>query len=328
MSALPFFQSAGWGDLLFGEGVQKTNSIWETHDPIRVRTRRGKLAGRGKHDARLGRMVQVKKRGGGNPLIWAQRERNLLQLWWNEIERGEEPKERKQKEGTLWADNTIQVMVEARQHQNGNEWGSHFMLGSQRSHYHGKKIQALLTAARASGGKDECQVRLTGIERDNWTGTEMGRLGGYGFRGTVTAGVDLTRKGGKWEQVMWTCEEKEKAAERKRKRQQSKSVCKQEKLENMWLPGYNWCVSLELRSHGQPRRGWSHGTHKNTQGVWSCKLPFWQSPAAAVGIVACTHVLFDQTTSPIGFRPLLQGTKKVQKKRLDICHEAGWYVFE
>jgi len=29
-----------------------------------------------------------------------------------------------------------------------------------------KKIQALLTAARASGGKDECQVRLTGIERE------------------------------------------------------------------------------------------------------------------------------------------------------------------
>jgi len=29
-----------------------------------------------------------------------------------------------------------------------------------------KQIQALLTAARASGGKDEYQVRLTGIERE------------------------------------------------------------------------------------------------------------------------------------------------------------------
>ena len=29
-----------------------------------------------------------------------------------------------------------------------------------------KQIQALLTAARASGGKDECQVQLTGIERE------------------------------------------------------------------------------------------------------------------------------------------------------------------
>ena len=62
------------------------------------------------------------------------------------------------------------------------------MLGSQRSHCHNKRIQALLTAARASGGKDECQVRLTGIEREYWMGTETGRLGGHSFRGIVTAG--------------------------------------------------------------------------------------------------------------------------------------------
>jgi len=53
------------------------------------------------------------------------------------------------------------------------------MLGSQRSHCDDKQIQALLTAARASGGKDECQVRLTGIEREYWMGTEISRLGGY-----------------------------------------------------------------------------------------------------------------------------------------------------
>jgi len=34
-----------------------------------------------------------------------------------------------------------------------------------------KQIQALLTAARASGGKDECQVRLSGIERRYWMST-------------------------------------------------------------------------------------------------------------------------------------------------------------
>jgi len=58
-----------------------------------------------------------------------------------------------------------------------------------------KQIQALLTAARASGGKDECQVRLTGIEY--WMGTEIGRLGGYGFRGIVTAGDGSNQKRGK-----------------------------------------------------------------------------------------------------------------------------------
>jgi len=62
-----------------------------------------------------------------------------------------------------------------------------------------KQIQAFLTAARASGGKDECQVRLTNIEREYWMGTEpeSGRLGGYGFQVTVTAGDGSNQKGGK-----------------------------------------------------------------------------------------------------------------------------------
>ena len=50
-------------------------------------------------------------------------------------------------------------------------------------------------AAGWTGGKDECQVRLTGNEREYWMGTEIGRLGGYGFRGTVTAGDGFDQKG-------------------------------------------------------------------------------------------------------------------------------------
>jgi len=38
-----------------------------------------------------------------------------------------------------------------------------------------QQIRALLTVARASGGKDECQVRLTGIEQEYWMGTDIGR---------------------------------------------------------------------------------------------------------------------------------------------------------
>ena len=45
--------------------------------------------------------------------------------------------------------------------------------------------------------KNECQIRLTGIEREYWMGTEIGRLGGYGFRGTVTVGDGSNQKGGK-----------------------------------------------------------------------------------------------------------------------------------
>ena len=34
-----------------------------------TRTKKRKLAGKGKHNARLNRVVRVKKGGGGNPLI-------------------------------------------------------------------------------------------------------------------------------------------------------------------------------------------------------------------------------------------------------------------
>ena len=68
MSAPPFFQSAGRGDQFFKSlgGERRTNGS-NMGEPIR--TRKGLLAGRVEHDARLGCVVQVNKRGGGTPLI-------------------------------------------------------------------------------------------------------------------------------------------------------------------------------------------------------------------------------------------------------------------
>jgi len=54
---------------------------------------------------------------------------------------------------------------------------------------------ALKKAAGVSGGKDECQVRLKGTERNYWMGTEIGMLGGCGVRGQVTAGDGLDKQG-------------------------------------------------------------------------------------------------------------------------------------
>jgi len=57
-----------------------------------------------------------------------------------------------------------------------------------------KQIQALLTAARASGGKDECQVRLTGIEREYWMSISESFCDSGMCRprlASVTVGVDL-----------------------------------------------------------------------------------------------------------------------------------------
>ena len=82
-------------------------------------------------------------------------------------------------------------MMEARQHRNGSErpcWVHKDLTVTT------KKNQALLTTARASGGKDECQVRLTGIEREYWMGTEIGRLEGCGFRGKIAAGDGSNQK--------------------------------------------------------------------------------------------------------------------------------------
>jgi len=76
-----------------------------------------------------------------------------------------------------------------------------------------KQIQALLRAVRASGGTDDCQVRLTGIEWENWMGTEIGRLGSYGFRGTVTAGDGSNQRRENGSRVCESAEKKQKVAE-------------------------------------------------------------------------------------------------------------------
>ena len=64
---------------------------------------------------------------------------------------------------------------------------------------------ALKKAVGVSGGKDECQVRLKGRERDYWMGTKIGMLGGCGFQGQLTAG-DGSDKKAKWEQDIMMCE--------------------------------------------------------------------------------------------------------------------------
>ena len=68
-----------------------------------------------------------------------------------------------------------------------------------------KHIQAWWTAARASGGKDKCQVRLTGIKQEYWMGTEI--------RAQSHWVMDLTKKGEHGSRVCEPAETKEKAAE-------------------------------------------------------------------------------------------------------------------
>jgi len=97
-----------------------------------IRTRKDKLAGRGKHNARLGRVVQVKKRGEkirkSAHVSSAEKKSSLTVMKQNRKRRRTKSLKAKRMHITGRA---IQVMVEARQHQNGSERGSRFMLGSQ-----------------------------------------------------------------------------------------------------------------------------------------------------------------------------------------------------
>ena len=81
----------------------------------------------------------------------------------------------------------------------------------QDSHVADEQKTSFKKTAPVSGGKDECQVRLKGRERNYWMVTEIGMLGGYGFQSQVTAG-DGSDKQAKWEQDIIIEKKKEKAA--------------------------------------------------------------------------------------------------------------------
>ena len=139
-----------------------------------IRTRKEKLARRVEHDARLGRVVQVKKKGGGNPLIWAQQERIF-----SNYDETKSKEEKNKKNGSKthrgqsvwyslwWKRGNIKMAVSE---DHASCWVQKDLTVTT------TKNQALSTAARASGGKDECQVQLTGIEREYWMGTDCHRV--------------------------------------------------------------------------------------------------------------------------------------------------------
>ena len=94
----------------------------------------------------------------------------------------------------------LESVVVTEQHQMRNERRVCFVLGSPRLPC-GRRAKNSFEesgwnkAPAVSGGKDECQVRLQGRERDYWMGTEIRMLGGYGFQGQVTAGDGSDKKG-------------------------------------------------------------------------------------------------------------------------------------
>ena len=74
-------------------------------------------------------------------------------------------------------------MVEAGKYENGVVQKSCELLSSQGLLLHSQQCRDATGSIRS-----ECQVRVTGIERRYCMSTEIGRLRGYSFQGTVTVG--------------------------------------------------------------------------------------------------------------------------------------------
>jgi len=161
MSAPPFFQSAGRGDLLFWGGKEgPTVIIWESlseqekkswleeastmHDwVVWCKSKKGaekirsfELSGKEiffNYDETKSQEKKNEKNGSKKK---AHREQSVrYRSWWKQgnIERAVT-----EDHASCWVQKDLSVTT--------------------------KKIQALLTVARESSGKDECQVKLTGIE--------------------------------------------------------------------------------------------------------------------------------------------------------------------
>ena len=66
-----------------------------------------------------------------------------------------------------------------------------------------------LTAARALGGKVAHEIRMTRIEKECWMDADIGRQGGYGFRGIVTADEGSDQKGAELDDGSRVCQSEE-----------------------------------------------------------------------------------------------------------------------
>jgi len=150
MSAPLFFQLAGRGDLLFWGGNEgPTVVIWKGLSEQEKKSWLEESSTM--HDW----VVWCRSKKGAEEIRSFELSVKEIFSNYDETKSKEEKKkkEREQKEGTSRAERTIQVVVEARQHQNGSERGSRFMLGSQRSHSHNKTNSGFVDSSEGVGRK-------------------------------------------------------------------------------------------------------------------------------------------------------------------------------
>jgi len=191
MSAPPFFQSAGRGDLKFwgeDDGPDVVTVVWENLSELE--------------------QEQWSKKMGKSKdwVVWCRlrkkdQEQRLFEVYGKEIFSNRikqaKPKAGEKTDKKGGKGQSVRWKAWRRQ---GNikcavseEYASCWV--HQDCHVAYEQKAVLKKAAGVSGGKDECQVRLKGRERDDWIGTETDMLGGYGFQGQVTAGDGSDKQG-------------------------------------------------------------------------------------------------------------------------------------
>ena len=193
MSAPPFFQSAGRGDLQFWEEDDRpTVVVWQSLSESEQEQWSKKM---GKSKDWVVWCRSRKKDKEQRPF-----EADGKQIFLNRSKHIKaKAGEKMDKEGgqgqsvrwnAWWQQSKIKCAV-------SEEYASCWVHQNCHCEVADEEKAALKKAAGESGAKDEFQVRLKGRERDYWMGTEVGMLGGYGFQGQVTAGdaSDLGQKG-------------------------------------------------------------------------------------------------------------------------------------
>jgi len=189
MSAPPFFQSVGRGDLKF----------WGEDDGPTVVVSESLLESEQEQWSK--RMCKSKD--------WV--------VWWRSRKKDEEQRPFEVDGKEIFSDRSKQAKPKAGEKTNTKggkgqsvRWKAWWRQGNikcavseeyapcgvhQDCHVADKQKAALKKAAGVSEGIDECQVRLKRRERDYWMGTEIGMPGGYGSQGQVTAGDGSDKQG-------------------------------------------------------------------------------------------------------------------------------------
>jgi len=187
------------------------------------------------------------------------------------------------------------------------------------------QIQALLTEARASGRNDKYRVRLTGLEREYWMSTNISRLGGYGFRGTITAGDKCNQKGGEMGAGYVNLQGKSKRQQRKVGCEEERSSSNRPKLAAFVLALRSTPVTTPMLSFCDNQALLKAGKRRVGEGG---KAALVGAPDAHILLEAIEELRKRRTAGAVTFPSLVKVIEELRKRRTAGADRANQQVLE